>query len=677
MSQTDPTRHDEQDNRLGRISKNAAFLMMMALMLLFAIQVVGGQDDPVATLTYSDFTRHVSADRVDEVTFRDRAVTGSFKQPVRVEDRDFVRFRTMVPGDVSDRLLQELETRGVIVDAELPQRGVGTLLLQALPWLLFIAFWIWIFRTMQGGGNKAFQFGRSKAKLISPDTPKVTFADVAGADEAKEELQEIIEFLKDPAKFSRLGGRLPKGVLLVGPPGTGKTLLARACAGEAGRPFFQMSGSDFVEMFVGVGASRVRDLFEQGKAHAPCIIFVDEIDAVGRHRGAGLGGGHDEREQTLNALLVEMDGFESNECVILLAATNRPDVLDPALLRPGRFDRQVVVDLPDVKGREGILRVHAKKLPLADDVELSLIARGTPGMSGADLENICNEAALLAARRSGDKVSMTDFEQAKDKVMLGTERKSLVLTESERKLTAYHEAGHAVLGVRIPGLDPVHKVTIVPRGRALGITASLPEVDRHSYTKEWLEGQLAMLFGGRVAEEMIFGAQDITTGAGNDIQRATSMARRMVTSFGMSEVVGLVAVADEEQEVFLGREIMQRRSVSEHTQRIVDEEVKRILDEAHQRAHSVLGEHRDLLESIAQSLLERETLDRNDVETLARGEPLPPLPLLEEEVPPRLSQAPAVAPAKPVRGFGLAGGEGPLPGPAPGCVETPSDAELI
>jgi cell division protease FtsH len=372
-----------------------------------------------------------------------------------------------------------------------------------------------------------------------------------------------------------------------------------------------------------------------------------------------------------------MDGFESNEGVILLAATNRPDVLDPALLRPGRFDRQVVVDLPDVKGREGILRVHAKKLPLADDVELSLIARGTPGMSGADLENICNEAALLAARRSGDKVSMTDFEQAKDKVMLGTERKSLVLTESERKLTAYHEAGHAVLGVRIPGLDPVHKVTIVPRGRALGITASLPEVDRHSYTKEWLEGQLAMPFGGRVAEEMIFGAQDITTGAGNDIQRATSMARRMVTSFGMSEVVGLVAVADEEQEVFLGREIMQRRSVSEHTQRIVDEEVKRILDEAHQRAHSVLGEHRDLLESIAQSLLERETLDRNDVETLARGEPLPPLPLLEEEVPPRLSQAPAVAPAKPVRGFGLAGGEGPLPGPAPGCVETPSDAELI
>jgi cell division protease FtsH len=502
----------------------------------------------------------------------------------------------------------------------------------------------------------------------------VTFADVAGADEAKEELQEIIEFLKDPAKFSRLGGRLPKGVLLVGPPGTGKTLLARAVAGEAGRPFFQMSGSDFVEMFVGVGASRVRDLFEQGKAHAPCIIFVDEIDAVGRHRGAGLGGGHDEREQTLNALLVEMDGFESNEGVILLAATNRPDVLDPALLRPGRFDRQVVVDAPDVKGREGILRVHAKKLPLADDVELSLIARGTPGMSGADLENICNEAALLAARRDGDRVTMDDFEKAKDKVMLGTERKSLVLTENERRLTAYHEAGHVVLGLKVPGLDPVHKVTIVPRGRALGITASLPEEDRHSYTKEWMEGQLAMLFGGRVAEEMIFGPRDITTGAGNDIERATAMARRMVTSFGMSEVIGLVAVGDNEQEVFLGRELVQRRTVSEHTQRIVDEEIKRILDEAHTKAQQVIGANGALLESVAMALLERETLDREEIETLARGERLPPLPALVDEggAPPKLAKAPP-APEKAPRGFGLAGGEGPLPGPAPGFVAPRED----
>jgi cell division protease FtsH len=657
------------------VSKNAAFLMMMALLLLVAIRLVGSQEQAALDLSYTEFRDHLRADRLDNVIFRERVIQGEFRTPVQRDAQDFTRFHTRLANDPPQSLLDELEARGVVISAEAAQRGVGALLISLLPWLLFIAFWIWIFRTMQGGGNRAFQFGRSKAKLISPDTPKVTFADVAGADEAKEELQEIIEFLKDPAKFSRLGGRLPKGVLLVGPPGTGKTLLARAVAGEAGRPFFQMSGSDFVEMFVGVGASRVRDLFEQGKAHAPCIIFVDEIDAVGRHRGAGLGGGHDEREQTLNALLVEMDGFESNEGVILLAATNRPDVLDPALLRPGRFDRQVVVDLPDVKGREGILRVHAKKLPLADDVELSLIARGTPGMSGADLENICNEAALLAARRDGDRVSMDDFEKAKDKVMLGTERKSLVLTENERRLTAYHEAGHVVIGLRIPGLDPVHKVTIVPRGRALGITASLPEEDRHSYRKEWMEGQLAMLFGGRVAEEMIFGPKDITTGAGNDIARATDMARRMVTSFGMSDVIGLVAVADNEQEVFLGREIVQRRSVSEHTQRIVDEEVKRILDEAHTTAQQVIGVNRPLLESIAQALLERETLDRDEIELLARGEPLPPLPvLLEEEAPPKLAKPPA-APEKVPRGFGLAGGEGPLPGPAPGAVPAQPDDE--
>ncbi len=672
MSQPDPIRPDP-NNRLGRMSKNAAFLMMTALMLLLAVQFFRGPDRPVAEIDYSTFKLHLSQDRIDRVTFRDRAIQGELRQPIVIEGQDYTRFETYLPGDLPDGLLDELESRGVVIDAEQPDAGFGTLFITVLPWLLFIAFWIWIFRTMQGGGNRAFQFGRSKAKLISPDTPKVTFADVAGADEAKEELQEIIEFLKDPAKFSRLGGRLPKGVLLVGPPGTGKTLLARAVAGEAGRPFFQMSGSDFVEMFVGVGASRVRDLFEQGKAHAPCIIFVDEIDAVGRHRGAGLGGGHDEREQTLNALLVEMDGFESNEGVILLAATNRPDVLDPALLRPGRFDRQVVVDAPDVKGREGILRVHAKKLPLADDVELSLIARGTPGMSGADLENICNEAALLAARRDGDRVSMTDFERAKDKVMLGTERRSLVLTENERKLTAYHEAGHAVLGLKIPGLDPVHKVTIVPRGRALGITASLPEEDRHSYTKEWMEGQLAMLFGGRVAEEMVFGPNDVTTGAGNDIERATAMARRMVTSFGMSDVIGLVAVADNEQEVFLGREITQRRTVSEHTQRIVDQEVKRILDEAHARAHDVVEEHEDLLEAIAQALLERETLDREEIETLERGDPLPPLPTEPmDEIEPQ-PEKPAVPERSPRGSFGLAGGEGPLPGPAPGFVEPADD----
>ena len=675
MSDNEPTRPPDPNNRVGRLSKNAAFLMMMALMLLLAIQVVRGQEDPAAEFTYTEFRSHLRDGDIYKVTFRDRAVEGELTQPVNIEGQNYVFFETRLPGDVTDGLLDELRDREVIVNAEQPEAGWGTFLLTALPWLLFIAFWIWIFRTMQGGGNRAFQFGRSKAKMISPDTPKVTFADVAGADEAKQELQEIIEFLKDPAKFSRLGGRLPKGVLLVGPPGTGKTLLARAVAGEAGRPFFQMSGSDFVEMFVGVGASRVRDLFEQGKAHAPCLIFVDEIDAVGRHRGAGLGGGHDEREQTLNALLVEMDGFESNEGVILLAATNRPDVLDPALLRPGRFDRQVIVDAPDVRGREGILRVHAKKLPLADDVELSLIARGTPGMSGADLANICNEAALLAARRNVDKVSMGDFERAKDKVMLGTERKSLVLTENERRLTAYHEAGHAVIGLKIPGLDPIHKVTIVPRGRALGITASLPETDRHSYTKEWMQGQLAMLFGGRVAEEMIFGPSDITTGAGNDIERATTMARKMVTTFGMSEVIGLVAVADSEQEVFLGREIVQRRAMSEHTARMVDQEVKRILDAAHTRAHEVLGENRDLLESVAQALLERETLGREDVEALERGEALPPpaVPEVEEAAP---VARPLPAPEKSKQPFGLPGGEGPLPGPAPGFVEESEEDTL-
>ena len=663
MPESDPNRPDA-NNRLGRVSKNAAFLMMLVLMLLLAVQFVRSQEETRAEITYTRFMRQLNNGNVFEVTVIDRRIEGELRAPIMEQELEVTRFEVTLPSDVTDGLLEAFESNDVIIQAESPEAGWGTLLIGALPWLLFIAFWIWIFRTMQGGGNRAFQFGRSKAKLISPDTLKVTFADVAGADEAKEELQEVIEFLKDPAKFSRLGGRLPKGVLLVGPPGTGKTLLARAVAGEADRPFFQMSGSDFVEMFVGVGASRVRDLFEQGKAHAPCIIFVDEIDAVGRHRGAGLGGGHDEREQTLNALLVEMDGFESNEGVILLAATNRPDVLDPALLRPGRFDRQIVVDMPDLKGREGILRVHAKKLPLADDVELQLTARGTPGMSGADLENICNEAALLAARRDGDKVSMDDFDEAKDKVMLGAERRSLVLNEGERKLTAYHEAGHTVVGLRIPGLDPVHKVTIVPRGRALGITASLPEEDRHSYRKEWMEGQLAMLFGGRVAEEMTFGPESVTTGAGNDIERATGMARRMVTSFGMSDGIGLMAVGEPEHEIFLGRDISQRRTVSEHTSRIVDEEVKRILDKAHARAREVLEENQDLMEVFAQALLERETLDREAIQILERGEQLPPLEVPEPEP---LAPAAVESTPKPERSappLALPGTEGPLPGPA-------------
>jgi cell division protease FtsH len=615
----------EPENRWARNSKTFALWVMVLIMSILAVNLVRGSREARAAFTLTDFYQQLEANNLLRVSIKGTVLTGDLKSPVSREGGELFHFQTNVPENLD--IVPDLRSHGVVVEVEPETTPWGTFILGVLPWLLFIAFWFWIFKTMQAGGNRAFQFGRSKAKLISPDTPKVTFADVAGADEAKEELQEIIEFLKDPQKFARLGGRLPKGVLLVGPPGTGKTLLAKAVAGEAGRPFFQMSGSDFVEMFVGVGASRVRDLFEQGKAHGPCIIFIDEIDAVGRHRGAGLGGGHDEREQTLNALLVEMDGFETNEGVILLAATNRPDVLDPALLRPGRFDRQVVVDAPDVKGREAILRVHAKKLPLADDVELGILARGTPGLSGADLANICNEAALLAARRGGDRVSMDDFERAKDKVMLGTERRSLVLTMRERTLTAYHEAGHAVIGMRIPGLDPIHKVTIVPRGRALGITASLPEEDRHSYTKDWLEAQLAMLFGGRVAEEMVFGLHKITTGAGNDIERATAMARRMVTRFGMSEVIGLMAVGEGEQEVFLGRELGHRREVSDHTAQMVDQEIKRVLDQAHDNARVVLEQNRALLDAIADALLERESLDRGEVEALARGETLPPLDL--------------------------------------------------
>ena len=626
MADQDPIRPTDNGSKMTRMSRTGAFWLLLVLMAALLVQLMLGQEEAVIEFTYTEFKSQLDVDNIVEVTVvESRRIEGELRAPRMEEGREFRSFTTMLPGEISAELLAELEQHDVEISGQMETRGWGTVLITMLPWVLFLAFWIWIFRTMQGGGNRAFQFGRSKAKMISPDTPKVTFADVAGADEAKSELEEIIEFLKDPQRFSRLGGRLPKGVLLVGPPGTGKTLLARAVAGEAGRPFFQMSGSDFVEMFVGVGASRVRDLFEQGKAHAPCIIFIDEIDAVGRHRGAGLGGGHDEREQTLNALLVEMDGFESNEGVILLAATNRPDVLDPALLRPGRFDRQVVVDLPDVRGREGILRVHAKKLPLAADVELKIVAKGTPGLSGADLANICNEAALLAARDGSDKVAMGHFEEAKDKVMLGAERRSLVLTDSERKLTAYHEAGHAVIGLRLPGLDPLHKVTIVPRGRALGITASLPQEDRHSYTKEWLEGQLCMLFGGRVAEELVFGPEKITTGAGNDIERATALARQMVTRFGMSDVIGLMAIGSADQEVFLGRELVQRREVSEHTAQQVDQEIKRVLDEAQQGARSIVTEHQDLLERIALALLDRETLGAVEILLLDENEPLPPL----------------------------------------------------
>jgi cell division protease FtsH len=612
--------------RMNRFLRTASFWALIVLIPLLIFQLMNSNREAQQELTYSEFRAQVTGGNVESVTIQEgRKLEGILRSSIEKDGVQVEKFHTLLPFEADKALIDELEEAGVQSQGEGPGNNWVGLLVGVLPWLLIIGLWVFLFRQMQSGGSRAFSFGKSKAKLLSGDTPKVTFADVAGCDEAKEELEEIIEFLKDPAKFSRLGGRLPKGALLVGPPGTGKTLLARAVAGEAARPFFSMSGSDFVEMFVGVGASRVRDLFEQGKTHAPCIIFIDEIDAVGRHRGAGLGGGHDEREQTLNQLLVEMDGFESNEGVILLAATNRPDVLDPALLRPGRFDRQIVVDSPDVKGREGIFRVHTRDIPIADDVEITVLAKGTPGLSGADIENVVNEAALLAARHDKDKVYMDDFEAAKDKVMLGVERKSLVISEEERKVTAYHEAGHAVIAMRVPGLDPLHKVTIVPRGRALGLTASLPEEDRHNYTRDWLLGQLKMLFGGRVAEEMVFGDEKITTGAGNDIERATSIARRMVTQFGMSPVVGPIAVGDREQEIFLGRELSQRREVSERTAQLVDSEIKRIVDEAFAAARSVLESNTDLLETIAEALLERETLDADEIKLLERGEALPPL----------------------------------------------------
>ena len=620
----------------GIMSKNLMFWVLIVLVSLVFYQTLGSRRDDHVEVPYSIFSRELEQNNIAEVEVeRGKLVEGTFKQNVSNDGDEVSMFKSVLPIQDSESLIERLEEKNIPIKAVEPKTGFGTIFVQLLPWVILIGLWIFFFRQVQQGGNRAFSFGKSKAKLLTGDTPKVSFQDVAGADEAKVELEEIIEFLKDPQKFQRLGGRLPKGVLLVGAPGTGKTLLARAVAGEAGRPFFSMSGSDFVEMFVGVGASRVRDLFEQGKAHAPCIVFIDEIDAVGRHRGAGLGGGHDEREQTLNQLLVEMDGFESNEGVILLAATNRPDVLDPALLRPGRFDRQIVVDMPDVRGREMILKVHVRKIPLANDVKLATIAKATPGLAGADLANIVNESALLAARRDKASVEMEDIEDAKDKVMLGVERKSLVVSDEERKLTAYHEAGHALVSIRIPGLDPVHKVTIVPRGRAGGITFSLPEEDRHYYKKEFIHGRLAMAYGGRVAEELIFGPEKVTTGAAQDIQQATDMARRMVMQFGMSDAVGPVAVGDQEHQIFLGREFAQHRDVSDKTAELVDGEIKRILNEAYARAEEILKADMDTLHRMAAVLLERETIDREEVELLGAGKDLPPPPV----PPPRMKKS--------------------------------------
>jgi len=621
-------------------AKTILFWLSIVLLgvMLWRLVSANGQAAREDTPSYSEFMAHVDQGDVKEVTMylspNSYELQGEYVKPANK------KFHTTIFKEDAPNLSKVLREKQVLINVKEVRSGDWLIiLLNALPLLLLVGFCLFLMRQMQAGGNKALSFGKSRARLLSAQQKKVTFKDVAGTDEAKEELQEIIEFLKDPQKFQKLGGRIPKGVLLVGPPGTGKTLLARAIAGEANVPFFSISGSDFVEMFVGVGASRVRDLFEQGKKNAPCIIFIDEIDAVGRHRGAGLGGGHDEREQTLNALLVEMDGFESNEGVILIAATNRPDVLDPALLRPGRFDRRVVVARPDVKGREEILRVHTRKKPIADDVDLSIIARGTPGFSGADLESLANEAALWAARQNRKFILMADFEMAKDKVLMGVERKSLILSDEEKKNTAYHEAGHALVAAMTPGADPVHKVTIIPRGMALGLTMQLPTDDKHSYTKEHLEGMLAVLMGGRTAEEMFLG--HITTGAGNDIERATDIARNMVCEWGMSEL-GPLAFGKKEEAIFLGREIAQHRDFSEATAVDIDKEVKRIVSIAYESAKNIQNTHRDILERIAQGLLEREVLDANEVRLLIEGKPLPEKPRTPPAVPPQ--GAPAADP---------------------------------
>jgi cell division protease FtsH len=637
-------------NNFGR---NLALWVIVALLLvaLFNLfQPSGGNSRSAQQVAYSDFLNEVGAGHVRDVVIQGRTVTGQLS--------DGRTFQTYTPED--PQLVSKLTEKGVRVVARPEESDVNPLfhyLLSWFPMLLLIGVWVFFMRQMQSGGGRAMGFGKSRARLLTEKQGRVTFDDVAGIDEAKGELEEIVEFLRDPQKFQRLGGKIPKGVLLVGPPGTGKTLLARAIAGEANVPFFTISGSDFVEMFVGVGASRVRDMFEQGKKNAPCIIFIDEIDAVGRHRGAGLGGGNDEREQTLNQMLVEMDGFESNEGVILIAATNRPDVLDPALLRPGRFDRQVVVPNPDVQGREKILRVHMRKVPLASDVDPKTIARGTPGFSGADLANLVNEAALLAARTGRRTVGMFEFEQAKDKVLMGTERRSLVMSEDEKRMTAYHEGGHALVALHSPECDPVHKATIIPRGRALGLVMSLPEGDRYSKHKSKLLQELAMAMGGRVAEELIFGADKVSNGAAGDIKMATDQARRMVTEWGMSEKLGMIAYGENSQEVFLGHSVTQSKNISESTAQQIDGEIRRIIDEAYARAKQILSENIDELHLLAKGLLEHETLSGDEIKLVIRGEPIvrnrP-----DEPVPTRGSVPSSGRPAAPR--------PGPLsPGPAP------------
>ncbi|MFT3756785.1 MAG: ATP-dependent zinc metalloprotease FtsH [Pseudoxanthomonas sp.] len=613
---------------MNDLAKNLLLWVVVAVVLMVVFQSFSpnrGGGTGAGEIAYSDFLQEVNSGRVQAVQFTNDTTLATNAIAYKRGDGT----TATVYGPKDDDLINVLVNKNVVVTREKPSSGISlaAILMNFLPVLLIIGFWIFIMRQMQGGGaggKGAMSFGKSRAKLQGEDQIKVTFADVAGCDEAKEEVGELVEFLRDPSKFQKLGGKIPRGVLMVGPPGTGKTLLAKAIAGEAKVPFFSISGSDFVEMFVGVGASRVRDMFEQAKKHAPCIIFIDEIDAVGRHRGAGLGGGHDEREQTLNQLLVEMDGFEGGEGVIIIAATNRPDVLDPALLRPGRFDRQVVVGLPDVKGREQILRVHMRKLPLADDVEPMTIARGTPGFSGADLANLCNEAALFAARANEKDVRMEQFDRARDKILMGAERRSMAMSEEEKTNTAYHEAGHAIIGRLVPDHDPVYKVTIIPRGRALGVTQFLPEGDRYSSTRESLHSRLATLYGGRVAEELIFGTDKVTTGASNDIERATKMARNMVTKWGLSDELGPIAYGEEEDEVFLGRSVTQHKSVSDETARKIDEVVRDILDSAYGRAKTILTENIDKLHQMAKLLLEYETIDAPQIDAIMEGRDVPP-----------------------------------------------------
>ncbi|HEY2925205.1 MAG TPA: ATP-dependent zinc metalloprotease FtsH [Candidatus Eisenbacteria bacterium] len=613
----------------ARPIRTALLWLILVLGVILFVQIYGEIKAKTHEIPYSEFLAQVDTGNLKAVTIVDREVIGELKQSALTHEEgrpaSYVFFKVYLPAEDKDLGRAILaKSPDATVNSKPPGMNWWSLALSYLPFVALLVLWMFMIRQIQSGGANAMKFGKSRPKVQMENNPKVTFKDVAGADEAKQELEEIIEFLRDPKKFQRLGGRIPKGALLLGPPGTGKTLLAKAVAGEANVPFFSLSGSDFVEMFVGVGASRVRDLFDQGKRNAPCIIFIDEIDAVGRHRGAGLGGGHDEREQTLNQLLVEMDGFESNDGVILIAATNRPDVLDPALLRPGRFDRQIVVDVPDVRGREGILRVHTRNIPVGEDVNLNTIARGTPGMVGADLANLVNEAALLAARRNHKRVGSPDFEDAKDKVMMGTERRSLVISDTEKKSTSYHEAGHALMAWLQPGSDKVHKVTIIPRGRALGLTAYLPQDERHSFSREYWLRVLTHLMGGRAAEHIVL--NQLTTGASDDIRRATNIARRMVCEWGMSERLGPLTFGSKEEFVFLGREISQQRDYSEKTAIMIDEEVRNLVDGAYNHARQLLVDNVDKLHTLALALLEREMLDGEEVEKVLRGEKLDPVP---------------------------------------------------